>query len=179
MSDDHANELREDAAPSGASVEELTARLVRIEARVDEFDDGDLTIHLAPGASSSSATETAVSAAQQAEETVDPAYPDVKSWVSEHFAPMYARPLGGEFRWCPRWWEHAEAISRLEALWRSWETLRVDPGLGMATWYRDHFDSQLTILLGNRGPFALCSPDRHESMKALPVEPAPEGYWPP
>ncbi len=159
------------------SVEELAARLVRVEARLDELDDGELTINLASGASSKSGAADTASAAPKAEEKVEPAYPDVETWVNEHFAPMYARPLGGEFRWCPRWWEHAEAISRLEALWRSWETLRLDPGLGMATWYRDYLDSQLGTLLGNRGPFAVCSPDRHESMKPLSVEPAPEGYW--
>lgn len=178
MSDGHAEDSDEKAEPSVASVEELAARLARIESRVDELDDSDLTIQLAPGDRAGSATEAAVLAAQRAEEKLEPAYLDVESWVTEHFAPMYARPLGGEFRWCPRWWEHAEAISRLEALWRSWETLRGDAGLGMATWYRDHLDSQLTILIGNRGPFALCSPDRHEPMKALPVEPAPEDHWP-
>lgn len=157
--------------------DELAARLTRVEARLDELDDSELTINLASSAGAKPDMEGIASAGHGPEDKVEPAYPDVERWVSEHFAPMYARPLGGEFRWCPSWWKHAEAISRLEALWRSWETLRLDPGLGMATWYRDHLDSQLTVLLGNRGPFALCSPDRHESMKALPVEPATEGYW--
>lgn len=168
MHDDDVDKMKGRGGQGVGSVEELVARLARVEARVDELDDGKLTIRLASDANLES----------EAEETVGPAYPDVESWVSRHFAPMYARPLGGEFRWCPRWWEHAEAISRLEALWRSWETLRLDPCLGMAIWYRDHFDSQLAILLGNRGPFALCSPGRHEPMQALPVEPAPEDYWP-
>ncbi|MDP9417185.1 MAG: DUF4913 domain-containing protein [Actinomycetota bacterium] len=133
------------------SVEELAARLSRVEARIDELDDGELLIGLASGASSKSEI---ASAALESEEKVEPAYPDMRAWVSEYFAPMYARPLGGEFRWCRRWWDHAEAISRLEALWRSWETLRSDPGLGMATWYRDYLDPQFTVLLSNRGPFA-------------------------
>jgi hypothetical protein len=179
MSGNHDGEPNAVDGPGVGSVEELTARLARAEARVDELGDGELTINLASDTSPKSDTEGAVSAEEKVEEKVEPVYPDVESWVSEHFAPMYARPLGGEFRWCPRWWEHAEAISRLEALWRSWETLRVDPGLGMATWYRDHLDTQLAVLLGNRGPFALCSPDRHEQMNSLPVEPAPLGYWPP
>ncbi len=90
------------------SVEELAARLSRVEARIDELDDGELLIGLASGASSKSEI---ASAALESEEKVEPAYPDMRAWVSEYFAPMYARPLGGEFRWCRRWWDHAEAIS--------------------------------------------------------------------
>lgn len=38
---------------------------------------------------------------------------------------LVSRPTSG-INWCPRWWAaHPEAISRLYALWRAWETLRV------------------------------------------------------
>jgi hypothetical protein len=43
-----------------------------------------------------------------------------------------ANPQKNDFRWCARWWEHAEAISRLEAPWKVFETLRQDPGTGAA-----------------------------------------------
>lgn len=72
----------------------------------------------------------------------------------EHFAPIYTRSIGGEYRWCSRWWDHAEAIERLEALWRAWETLRLDPALGMAVWYRDHVDHHLPLLLSVAAPLA-------------------------
>ena len=65
---------------------------------------------------------------------------------------MYRRPLGGEFRWCPQWWRHAEAITRLTALWQSWEAMRLQPGTGTANWLRDHLDHQLPVLLGRSGP---------------------------
>jgi hypothetical protein len=60
-----------------------------------------------------------------------------------------------------QWVEHAEAVLRLEALWRSWETLRLDPNLGMATWLTNFLDPQLAALTAPQGTFAKCSPDRH------------------
>ena len=51
--------------------------------------------------------------------------------MTGYFLPMFRRPLGGEFRWCPQWWAHPEAVSRLTALWRSWEAFRLEPS------YRD------------------------------------------
>jgi hypothetical protein len=98
-----------------------------------------------------------------------PLYEKVDDWVREYFAPTFGRSLGGEFRWCPQWREHAEAITRLEALWRSWETLRLDARLGMANWLGTYLDPQLPVLLGRTGPFAQCSPERHAPAHALPV----------
>jgi hypothetical protein len=98
-----------------------------------------------------------------------PRYATLEEWIREYFAPTFGRLVGGEQRWCPRWQEHAEAITRLEALWRSWEALRLDPALGMATWLSHHLDQQLPILLGRQGPFAQCTPDRHMSASRLPL----------
>jgi Domain of unknown function (DUF4913) len=98
-------------------------------------------------------------------------YATLQEWVHEYFAPTFGRLVGGEHRWCPQWHEHAEAITRLEALWRSWEALRLDPALGMATWLGHHLDQQLPILMGRQGPFAQCTPDRHVSASRLPLVP--------
>ena len=54
-----------------------------------------------------------------------------------------------------------EARLRLEALWRSWEALRLDPALGIATWLTNYADPQLAALLHRSGTFARCTPDRH------------------
>lgn len=43
----------------------------------------------------------------------------------EWLAKVYARPVTAQnrsFCWCPRWWEHDEAVSRLEAFQRAIET---------------------------------------------------------
>ena len=104
-------------------------------------------------------------------------HPTLEDWVTEFFAPTFCRSISPSVRWCAQWWDHAEAISRLEALWRSWEVLRLQRWEGAAVWYRDFLDSQLAVLLAPTGPFAQCTPDRHTPVKALPTTRAPEGWW--
>lgn len=106
-----------------------------------------------------------------------PVFASVEEWVAGQFLPVYRRPLGGEYRWCGQWWQHAEAIIRLTALWHSWETLRLEPGTGIATWLRDHLDHQLLVLLGRSGPFAQCSEDEHIEQPQATTSPPPPGWW--
>ena len=85
---------------------------------------------------------------------------------------MYRRPLGGQaVTWCPEWWRHAEAIARLDALWRAWEHLRLDPATGMSVWFRDHADHHMAVLLSADGPFKGCKPDKGhaERLPAFPL----------
>ena len=110
-------------------------------------------------------------------EVPEPMYTAVEDWLAGYFLPMFRRPLGGEFRWCGQWWQHGEAISRLTALWHAWEVLRLQPGTGIATWYRDHLDHQLPILMGPRGPFCQCSETAHREPRQPIAEPAPEDWW--
>ena len=111
------------------------------------------------------------------QEPPQPVFAGVQDWVSQHFLPMYRRPLGGEFRWCQQWWQHAEAITRLTALWQSWEAMRLQPGTGTANWLRDHLDHQLPILLGRSGPFAQCSEDEHIDPRIAVADQPPPGWW--
>lgn len=109
-------------------------------------------------------------------------YPTVEAFVREQLAPMYRRAVDdGTLTWCPEWWRHAEAISRLEALWRAWEHLRLDAATGMSVWFRDHADPHMAVLLDVDGPFKRCSPSRGHGgeLEPLPVEPAPEGLFTP
>jgi Domain of unknown function (DUF4913) len=106
----------------------------------------------------------------------EPVFDNVEEWLTERFVPMYRRPLGGEFRWCAQWFLHAEAISRLTALWRSWETLRLEPAVGMAEWYQ-HLDHHLQIIMGARGPFYQCTETNHLEPHQARIVPAPPGYW--
>jgi hypothetical protein len=108
-----------------------------------------------------------------------PVFGSTEEWVTCHFIPIYRRPLGGEYRWCAEWWRHAEAITRLTALWHAWEAMRLQPGIGMAGWLRDHLDHQLPALLGRTGPFAMCSEDEHIDPRAAITRPAPSGWWEP
>ena len=111
------------------------------------------------------------------DQTPEPVYLAVEDWVIDYFLPMFRRTLGGEYRWCGQWWRHSEAISRLTALWHAWEVLRLQPGTGIATWYRDHLDHQLPILMGARGPFYQCSQTTHRAPREAEVAPAPGEWW--
>jgi hypothetical protein len=113
----------------------------------------------------------------EAGDTPEPVYLAVEDWVTDYYVPMFRRTLGGEFRWCAQWWQHGEAISRLSALWHAWEALRLQPGTGIATWYRDHLDHQLPILMGARGPFYQCSETAHREPHQAAVMPAPAEWW--
>ena len=97
----------------------------------------------------------------------EPMYDTLDAWVHEYFTPTFTRPIGGEIRWCAQWAEHAEAVTRLEALWRSWESLRLDPAVGMATWLTNYLDPLLAALVSRSGTFAQCQPDRHSPSMPL------------
>ncbi|HEY6795673.1 MAG TPA: DUF4913 domain-containing protein [Kineosporiaceae bacterium] len=130
-------------------VDELTAGLARLTADVEDLSTAVLPAEFAVQDDDPPAAE------------VGPVYARLEEWVEQYFQPTFRRPVGGEIRWCARWLEHAEAVTRLEALWRSWEALRLDPNLGIATWLTTYLDPILAVLLGRVGPFAQCTPDRH------------------
>ena len=122
---------------------------------------------------------TAPAGHREAPEAVapEPVYTALEDWLTDYFLPMFRRTLGGEYRWCYQWWRHGEAISRLTALWHAWEVLRLQPGTGIAAWYRDHLDHQLPILMGARGPFCQCSETAHRDPREAAAAPAPPGWW--
>jgi hypothetical protein len=127
----------------------------------------------------------AVAAAQrQLAELVDPPglyYLTVEEWVQEWLFPVYRRSVLGHDRvWCPQWWRHAEAVARLESLWRAWEHLRQDAATGLSVWFRDHADHHMTILLDADGPFKGCD-GRHSDrpLEPLPHDPPPAGMFEP
>ncbi len=153
-----------------ASLNELDARLSRLESSYEALEDA-LALP-SPTANGSTAAGAETSGA-----TPEPLYPNVEAWVAGWFAPTFARRLGTT-RWCAQWWLHAEAIVRLEALWRSWETLRLDPNQGMSSWLRDHLDPQRQVLMGDSGPFQACEAGEHNPPPDLPVIASPAGYWP-
>lgn len=109
-----------------------------------------------------------------------PFFPDVESWVADWLAPVINRPQPNALAWCPEWWRHAEAISRLEALWRAWEHLRLDGTTGISVWWRDHFEPHWSVLTDvERSPFAECHNGHSDRLQPLPVSPAPTGWWGP
>lgn len=151
---------------------EMIARIAEVSTTVDEHD-ALLTDH------HQAAESTLRSPASDTADAGQLRYRSVQDWVAGHFSPIYVRPIGGAHRWCAQWWRHPEAIIRLEALWRSWETRRVQP-LGMEGWVREQLDHHLPQLMGPQGPFASCTPERHNTdLPDLAVTPAPAGWWQP
>lgn len=106
-------------------------------------------------------------------------YGSVDDFVDQFIVPVFSRKVGerAAHRWCGEWWRSAEATIRLEALWRSWEHLRLDPATGMSVWLRDHADHHLAILWDPEGPFAN-STDSAKLGEPLPYVKPPEGFFP-
>lgn len=109
-------------------------------------------------------------------------FPDMPTWVKYLWLPLFGWRVDGQrYHWCPRWWEHAEAIWRLELLWRSWEVARLDP-TGMTMWSMEA-DRHRVELMGPEGVFAGCRvkdaelPARHVDERTPTYEEPPDGWW--
>ncbi|MDQ2729254.1 MAG: DUF4913 domain-containing protein [Actinomycetota bacterium] len=105
-------------------------------------------------------------------------YPSFETWMIEWLVPTIRRPLRSGVMWCPEWWRHPEAMARLDALWRAWESARLEGGGGMSYWWTMHFDSHWAVLTSDRGPFAACKDRTHDDrLEMLPCSSPPED-WP-
>jgi hypothetical protein len=109
-------------------------------------------------------------------------FPSVDEFMTEFLAPILRRRLSRTVAiWCPSWWRHPEAIARVTALWRAFEHLRLDPALGMSTWWLHHADPHLRALMDpDYGPFAVCDPregHNERELPPLPLEPSPPELW--
>ena len=107
-------------------------------------------------------------------------YRSVDEFVRGMVVPVFRRNVWprAEARWAARWWESAEAIIRLEAMWRSWEALRHSPATGISEWLREHADHHMAVLMSPAGPFAR-SLDEAKACDPLPYSPPPDGLFPP
>lgn len=105
-------------------------------------------------------------------------YPHVYAFVAGFLAPTFAHDVTEQdtsYRWCSHWFHHTEAVARLEAVWKAWEVLRLDPGTGASVWFRDHADPCMAALTAPHGPFARCSDTTHRLPQALPLALLPAG----
>lgn len=112
-------------------------------------------------------------------------YGSVDQFVRQKLVLQYRRKVGAEpnqLKWRTNWWEYPEAVSRLTALWRAWEHLRLDPALGMATWWRDYAGPTMTALLDPEGPFAGGRDEptiaKTKPNEVLPCDEPPDGWFP-
>lgn len=115
---------------------------------------------------------------ESAERGAELFYGNVNDFVTDRFVYFVSSPSATSGRvWCPEWYRHAEALSRLDSLWRAWEALRWDGGLGMSNWWLHHVDPHMRALLDPvTGPFVNCG-DGHGTHEPLPVMQPPEGIF--
>lgn len=149
---------QEDLVRLAGRLDDLTAQLARVERDVQDV-------------SAAASLDSRPSEAPTAQAPTEQIYNSVEDWVDDYYLPTFVRPIGGEIRWCTEWQQHAEAVVRFEAMWRSWEVLRLEGGLSMSMWLVNHLDPNLIALLSRMGPFAQCTPDRHYSLTAAHVAP--------
>ncbi|WP_295787926.1 DUF4913 domain-containing protein [uncultured Microbacterium sp.] len=107
----------------------------------------------------------------------------VDEFVRGYLLPNYRRRVDGQrVVWAADWWSYAEAVARLDALWRAWEHLRLDAQTGMSVWFRDHAEHHMSILLSPDGPFAAAGEGKdrentNEKGEPLPYISPPEGLF--
>jgi hypothetical protein len=91
-------------------------------------------------------------------------YSSAVEFFVELLAQSYVREVneGAAFAWCPEWYKHPEALIRMEAIWRAWEHLRLEPALGISTWWLNHADPHMRVLMDKEGPFKKCAYDGHK-----------------
>ena len=92
-------------------------------------------------------------------------YSNAVEFFADLLAQSYVREVneGAVFAWCPEWYKHPEALIRMEAIWRAWEHLRLEPALGISTWWLNHADPHMRVLMDKEGPFKKCAYDGHKS----------------
>ena len=74
---------------------------------------------------------------------------DFVQWICE----VYRRQVNGVTHvWNGEWWKSTEVVMRMDAMWRAFEALRLDPGTGLSSWWRDHADYHMSVILSPDGP---------------------------
>jgi hypothetical protein len=172
--------------PPGAALpglEPLARRAVAeaVKQRTAGVTDATVARHLADQDLAAIAERAVKRELENLAEPAGPYYSTLPEWVERWLLPLYRRSLNGHHRvWCPQWWRHDEAVARLDALWRAWEHLRLEPATGLSAWFRDHADHHMTILLDADGPLKGCDGTHSQlPLEPLPHEPAPPGEFEP
>ncbi|MER6845813.1 DUF4913 domain-containing protein [Streptomyces platensis] len=98
----------------------------------------------------------------------------LSNWVRYLLAPYYLTEISSQAPWCPRWWEHPQAVARLHALWTAWQELTTPEAggwTGPSIWHRDHLDPCIAALRDPSGPFAGCMIKPEHEQHILPEQP--------
>ncbi|MEV4440929.1 DUF4913 domain-containing protein [Streptomyces sp. NPDC049577] len=110
------------------------------------------------------------------QEAPKPVYADLETWLRKHLAQVIRRRFGGSLTWCSQWYRHAEAVSRLNAMWQEWEKAVAEST--MSNWWLYHCDPQLAVLMSkDSGPFMACKPGEHRALEPLPLADSDPDLW--
>lgn len=190
--------LREELELLRGELDQVAAQLNRVDARTNihgqAIDDIETTAKLASHAAEQArATAEQAAPAEQASGTAN-GTTDVKTgqgvdmrtlvpWVENNITTLISRKVpttDGAPKWCQCWWDHAEAIARLEAARQAWIALSGAGGTGLVTYF-DYLDRVvLAPLTSDTGPFARCGPRQHTVERPLGhAPPPPEVYGDP
>ncbi|UZJ27023.1 DUF4913 domain-containing protein (plasmid) [Rhodococcus antarcticus] len=108
-----------------------------------------------------------------------PLFTTVQDWVAGFLARVIVRWPSQDFIWCPRWWAHAEVVSRLTGLWITWEQARLGSPADINTWWLQQLDPHLAVITAQGGPLTGCNQNEgHGGTRAgLRIEPPPPGTF--
>lgn len=163
-------EIRQTVAKALRAFKRAGKELTRAEAR---YDDAQAEVD-----AEHAALEEAGAEEEEEDDAPPPRFATVDLFVDQFVLPnwnhKYVRVL-----WCRKWWEHAEAITRLEALWEAFEVMRLQPAPSFSTWLRDHFDVHMRALTDPEGVFFSCDTNKehHKPQEPWPSDPAPAGMF--
>jgi hypothetical protein len=190
-------QLREEIQLLRGELNQVSEQLDRVDARTNinsqALDDIETTAKLASGTTEQTAigdpattTEQTAGAANDITEVKTGHGVDMTTlvpWVENNITTLIARKVpttDGAPKWCQCWWDHAEAIARLEAARQAWVALSGAGGTALVTYF-DYLDRVvLAPLTSETGPFARCGPRQHTVERPLGhTPPPPEVYGDP
>jgi uncharacterized protein DUF4913 len=186
-------QLREEIQLLRGELDQLGKQLDRIDARTtitsQALDDIETYVTQTAQLASHAAEQVRASTEQTAGTANDTT--EVKTsqgvdmttlvpWVENNITTLIARKVpttDGAPKWCQCWWDHAEAIARLEAARQAWVALSGAGGTALVTYF-DYLDRVvLAPLTSDTGPFARCGPRQHTVERPLGhTPPPPEVY---
>ncbi|MFF4291008.1 DUF4913 domain-containing protein [Streptomyces sp. NPDC001633] len=101
----------------------------------------------------------------------------LSNWVRYLLAPHYLTEVSSQAPWCPKWWEHPQAVARLHALWIAWQELTTPEAggwTGPSVWHLNHLDPCIAALRDPSGPFAGCMIKPEYAQHIVPEQPYAE-----
>lgn len=175
------HQLREEVELLRGELAQLAAHLARVDIRTESHGQAldDIETYVTETAQLARATaEHATTTANTTQDDKTTQGVDMRTlvpWVENNITTLISRKVpttDGAPQWCQCWWDHAEAIARLEALRRAWVALSGVEGTGLVTYF-DYLDRVLAVLTSDAGPFARCGPRHHTPERTLGHTPPP------